>query len=90
MRLLLSVVAHAPDLRSIARLRSMGVLPAEPSHGGIVIEHEEVVMHAAVLTKGGRVLQAETEQFWTAAGGESALRVDDLHADGASLLRDVS
>ncbi len=47
-------------------------------------------MHAAVLTKSGRTLQADAEQFWAAAAGESALRVDDLHTDGASLLRDVS
>lgn len=90
VRLLLSVVGHAPDLRSVARLRSMDVLLTDPPLGRVVIEHEEVVMHGAVLTKAGRLLQGTDEQFWTAASAASALRVDDVHTDGASVLRNVS
>jgi hypothetical protein len=90
VRLLLSVVGHAPDLRSVAQLRSMDVLPTDPPLGRVVIEHKEVVMHAAVLTKTGRLLQSDDEQFWAAASVESALRVEDVHTDGASLLRNVS
>jgi hypothetical protein len=89
VRLLLSVVGHAPDLRAVDRLRSMEVLPTDPALGRVVVEHKEVVMHAAVLTKSGRVLQGDAEEFWTAASAESALRVDDVHTDGASLLRNV-
>jgi hypothetical protein len=90
VRLLLSVVGHAPDLRAIARLRSMDVSATDPGAGQILIEHKEVAMHAAILTGPGRLLQADKQQFWTAAAGESALRVDDVHTDGTSLLRNVS
>ena len=90
VRLLLSVVGHAPDLRAVARLRSMDVLLTDPPLRRVVIEHQEVAMHAGVLTKTGRLLQGNDEQFWTAASVASALRVDDVHTDGASLLRNVS
>ena len=68
----------------------MEVRPTDPALGRVVVEHKEVVMHAAVLTKTGRVLLSDEEEFWTAAPRESALRVDDVHTDGASLLRNVS
>lgn len=90
VRLLLSVVGHAPDLRTINRLRSMAVRSVDPALGRVIVEHKEVVMHAAVLNKGGRVLLGEGEEFWAAASTASALRVDDLHSEGSSLLRNVS
>ena len=91
VRLLLSVVAHAPDLRSIGRLRSMGIQPTNSALGRVAIGHKEVEMHAVVLTNSGRVLHSHSAgDFWVQASVQSALRVDDVYTSGISLLRDVS
>jgi hypothetical protein len=88
-RLLLSVIAHAPTLFAVARLRSIGVRPTDPATGRIVVEHKEVVMHAAVLNRSGHALEGKTEAFWTAALQSTALRVDDIRVDGTSLVRNA-
>lgn len=90
VRLLLSVVAHAVDLGSVTRLRSVEVRPTEVAAGQIVIEHREVTMHAAVLAKNGHVLRTDAADAWATLSAQSALLVDDLHASGASLLRNAS
>lgn len=87
VRLLLSVVGHAADLRAVTRLRSMHIQPIDAAVGRIVVEHKEAAMHAVVLTKTGHVLRGDPVDYWTAMSTQAALRVDDVHAAGTSLLR---
>ena len=87
VRLLLSVVGHAADLRSVSRLRSVHVQPIDVAVGRIIVEHKEAAMHAVVLTKAGTVLRGDPANYWTGMSTQAALRVDDVHAAGTSLLR---
>ncbi|TQR84291.1 hypothetical protein D8S82_22340 [Mycobacterium hodleri] len=87
VRLLLSVVGHAADLRALTRLRSVYIQPVDAAVGRIVVEHKEAAMHAVVLTKTGHVLRGDRVDYWTGMSTQAALRVDDVHAAGTSLLR---
>jgi hypothetical protein len=89
VRLVLSVVAHAADLDAVARLRSIEVRVTDKPAGRIVVQHQEVAMHAAVLTKTGHVLAGEDARSWAVLSAQTALLVADLHTDGASLLRNA-
>ena len=87
VRLLLSVVGHAADLSSVTRLRSVHVQLTDAAVSRIVVEHKEAAMHAVVLTKTGHVLRGDPVDYWTGMSAQGSLRVDDVHAAGASLLR---
>ena len=91
---LLSAVMHAQDLRSLTRLRSIGVRPLDRSnlaHAAVVVQFEEVEMRASVLTKTGeRIRLVSTAHFWKRAGSEPALLVEELAAAGRRLARAVS
>ncbi|KMO71110.1 hypothetical protein [Mycolicibacterium chlorophenolicum] len=88
VRLLLSVVGHAADLRSVSRLRSVHVQPIDAAVSRIVVEHKEAAMHAVVLTKTGHVHRGDDPgDYWTGMSTQGSLRVDDIRAAGTSLLR---
>jgi len=87
-KLLLALVAAAPELDSLRALRSLDVTPSADAstENTFSIRIEEIEMIAAAIDERGRSVPfAGTGDFWARVGGATSLEIIRLSASDATL-----
>lgn len=84
---LLHLVSHAPTLTHLGTLRSLRI---DVDSGGLTLSMEEVEMRAHTLGPDGTTQPIANQASLLEHASSEALRVDDLHVRGRSILRHSS